>query len=104
MSPWYRPKPNISPAQEAKVNVKLTDIDGKPFVGSTVLSVYDKSVEYISGGSNVPAIKEFFWKWRRNHHPQRECTLDRVFDNLLKQGEIGMNDLGVSAGTIWTRA
>ncbi len=26
--------------------------------------MYDKAVEYISGGSNVPDIKAFFWKWR----------------------------------------
>ncbi|MFO0918524.1 MAG: MG2 domain-containing protein [Planctomycetaceae bacterium] len=89
------------PGQSAQVKVKLTGLDGKPFVGSTVLSVYDKSLEYISGGSNVPAIKEFFWKWRRNHHPRRECTLDQVFSNLLKQGEIAMNDLGAFGGTVW---
>lgn len=88
------------PGQDAKVVVKLTGLDGKPFVGSTVLSVYDKSVEYISGGSNVPSIREFFWKWRRHHHPQRECTLDRAFGNLLKPGEIGMNDLGAFGGMI----
>ncbi len=88
------------PGQPAKVTVKLTGLDGKPFIGSTVLSVYDKSLEYISGGSNVPAIKEFFWKWRRNHHPRRECTLDQVFFNLLKQGEIGMSDLGAFGGVV----
>lgn len=59
------------PGADAKVQVKLTDATGEPFVGSTVLTVYDKSVEYISGGSNVPEIKEFFWKWRRQHYPQR---------------------------------
>lgn len=89
------------PGAPAKVTVKLTGTDGKPFVGSTVLSVYDKSLEYISGGSNVPNIKEFFWKWRRSHHPQRECTLDRFFNNLLKPGEIGMNDLGAFGGMIF---
>ena len=26
---------------------------------------------------NVPEIKEFFWKWRRHHHPQTETSLDR---------------------------
>ena len=31
-----------------------------------------QAVEYISGGSNVPEIKEFFWKWRRQHNPQTE--------------------------------
>ncbi len=86
------------PGADAKVQIKLTDHTGEPFIGSTVLSVYDKSVEYISGGSNVPEIKEFFWKWRRHHHPQRDCTLDRWFSNLLKNGEIAMNDLGVFGG------
>ena len=86
------------PGADAIVQVKLTDPTGEPFVGSTVLSVYDKSVEYISGGSNVPEIKAFFWKWRRQHYPQRDCTLDRTFSNLLKNGEIPMNDLGAFGG------
>ena len=88
------------PGAEAKVQVKLTDSTGEPFVGSTVLSVYDKSVEYISGGSNVAEIKEFFWKWRRQHYPQRDCTLDRLFQNLIKNGEIAMSDLGAFGGML----
>ena len=83
------------PGAAAKVKVQLSDAAGKPFVGSTVLSIYDKSVEYISGGSNVPEIREFFWKWRRTHHPQTETTLDRWFYNLLKNGELAMATLGV---------
>ena len=83
------------PGAEAKVKLQLTDAAGKPFVGSTVLSIYDKSVEYISGGSNVPEIREFFWKWRRSHSPQTESTLDRWFFNLLKNGELPMSNLGV---------
>jgi uncharacterized protein YfaS (alpha-2-macroglobulin family) len=83
------------PGQKATVKVKLTDLLGKPFVGSTVLSIYDRSVEYIAGGSNVPEIKEFFWKWRRHHNPQTETSLSHWFDNLLRQHEIGMADLGV---------
>ena len=59
------------PGEKAVVQVKLTEPDGKPFVGSTVVSIYDKAVEYISGGSNVPEIKAFFWKWRRQHQPER---------------------------------
>ena len=42
-----------------------------------MVAIYDKSVEYISGGSNVPEIKEFFWKWRRQHYPHTENSLDR---------------------------
>ncbi len=82
------------PGAAAKVKVKLTDLAGKPFVGSTVVSVYDKSLEYISGGGNVPEIREFFWKFRRNHYPQTESTLQRSFGNMLKSGEIGMSNLG----------
>ena len=44
-------------------------------MGSTVLAVYDKAVEYISGGSNVPGIKEFFWKWKRSHQPADRVEL-----------------------------
>src|SRR5207344_1523639 len=42
------------PGQNANVKLKLTGHDGKPFLGSSVVTVYDKAVEYISGGSNVP--------------------------------------------------
>ncbi len=57
----------VQAGAEGRVSIKLTDLAGKPFVGSTVVAMYDKAVEYISGGSNVPEIKEFFWKWRRSH-------------------------------------
>jgi uncharacterized protein YfaS (alpha-2-macroglobulin family) len=83
------------PGQKATVKVKLTDLAGRPFIGSTVLSLYDKSVEYIAGGSNVPEIRAFFWKWRRSHHPQTETNLAGWFGNLIRSGEVGMSDLGV---------
>jgi uncharacterized protein YfaS (alpha-2-macroglobulin family) len=89
------------PGQQAKVKIKLTDATGEPFVGSTVLTMYDKSVEYISGGSNVPEIKAFFWKWRRNHHSQSENTLDRYGHNMTLPGQVGMSDLGIfGAGVV----
>ena len=72
------------PGEKATVKVKVTDFFGKPFAGTTVMSVYDRSVEYISGGSNVPEIREFFWKWRRSHQPQNENSLARGSGNLLK--------------------
>ncbi|MHB1422984.1 MAG: alpha-2-macroglobulin family protein, partial [Gemmataceae bacterium] len=88
------------PGQKATVKVKLTDFFGKPFVGSTVLSIYDKSVEYISGGSNVPEIREFFWKWRRHHRPQTESSLSHYLGELLRHNEIGMADLGVFGAAV----
>ncbi len=88
-------KEAYKPGEKARVNVKLTDLNGRPFVGSTVVAVYDKAVEYISGGSNVPDIKEFFWKWRRSHYPQSETSLGRWFQNIVPPGATGMDDLGV---------
>ena len=88
------------PGEKAQVKLKLTDFHGEPFVGSTVVAIYDKSVEYISGGSNVPEIKEFFWKWRRQHHPRTESSLQRRFGNLTPPGQMGMSDLGVFGATV----
>ncbi|MBU4122816.1 alpha-2-macroglobulin [bacterium] len=79
------------PGEQAKVKIRLSDYYGKPFSGSTVISIYDKAVEYISGGSNVPQIKEFFWKWRRRHYPSAESNLDRYFNELVNS----MRNLGI---------
>ncbi|MCI0332794.1 MAG: alpha-2-macroglobulin, partial [Planctomycetes bacterium] len=88
------------PREHAQVTVKLTDEAGKPFVGSTVLSIFDKSLEYISGGSNVADIKEFFWKWRREHRPYLETNLERWFANLVPPGQKMMESLGVFGDTV----
>ncbi|QDV51477.1 MG2 domain protein [Gimesia fumaroli] len=82
------------PGEEATVKLRATDIDGQPIEGSLVVSVYDKSVEYISGGPNVRDIKDFFWKWKRSHHPSTSDNLNRSFHVLLKSGEAAMQMLG----------
>ncbi len=82
------------PGEKAKVRVKLTDFFGKPLVGSVVMSIYDRSVEYISGGSNVPEIRAFFWKWRRHHNPQIESSFDKWFSVVVPPGKEGMYFLG----------
>ncbi|MBN2579397.1 MAG: alpha-2-macroglobulin [Pirellulales bacterium] len=91
---------SYKPGEKAKVKLKLTDFFGKPFVGTTVVSIYDKSVEYISGGSNVPEIKAFFWKWRRRHHPRTEDSLARRSSMLVRRGVQAMQDLGVFGQTV----
>ena len=88
------------PGQKAKVRLKLTDFDGEPFHGSTVVAIYDKSVEYISGGSNVPEIREFFWKWRRRHHENTETSLNRYSSNIVPPNKPGMRDIGVFGATV----
>jgi hypothetical protein len=83
------------PGQKAKLNLQLTDFYGEPFQGSAVISVYDRAVEYISGGSNVPEIRSFFWKWRRHHRLNQQSSLARWFNNQLKKNEIPMKNIGV---------
>ena len=91
---------NYKPGEEATVDVQLTDFTGENFQGSTVVAIYDKAVEYISGGSNVPDIKEFFWKWRRSHNPRHATNLQRMFGNMNLPKAIGMNDLGAFGGSV----
>lgn len=88
------------PGQKAKVKVHLTDFSGENFMGSTVMAIYDKSVEYISGGSNVPDIKEFFWKWRRHHQPQHDSSLERYSGNMTLPNKPSMNPIGVFGGSV----
>ncbi len=83
------------PGQKAKLKVQLTDFFGEPFQGSTVISVYDRALEYISGGSNVPEIRSFFWKWRRHHRLNQQSSLARWFTNQLKKNEAPMKNIGV---------
>ncbi|MDO9264347.1 MAG: MG2 domain-containing protein, partial [Desulfosalsimonadaceae bacterium] len=85
----------FKPGEKAVINIKLTDTSGEPFVGSAVVTVYDKALEYISGGSNVPDIRKFFWKWRRSHQEATASNLNRYFGNLIKSGEQAMENLGV---------
>jgi uncharacterized protein YfaS (alpha-2-macroglobulin family) len=93
-------KKEYKPGERASLKVKVTDFFGKPFVGSVVLSIYDRSVEYISGGSNVPEIRPFFWKWRRQHHPSTESSLFHHFGNELRQKETPMSNLGLFGETV----
>jgi uncharacterized protein YfaS (alpha-2-macroglobulin family) len=88
------------PGEKATVKVHLTDFTGENFQGSTVLTIYDKALEYISGGSNVGDIKEFFWKWRRRHNPNDQSSLARWFGNLVPKGMQAMADIGVFGATV----
>jgi len=86
------------PGAKGQVKVQLTEAGGKPFVGTAVVSVYDKSVEYVAGGSNVGDIRACFWQWRRNHSECTWHTLTRWFGNLLKPKETPMQTVGLYGG------
>ncbi|MBI2477390.1 MAG: alpha-2-macroglobulin [Planctomycetia bacterium] len=88
------------PGAKASVKLHVTEANGKDFYGSTVVSIYDKSLEYISGGSNVGDIKEFFWKWRRQHQPFQQTSLERYITNLPGRDQKTMNFLGIFGNTV----
>jgi uncharacterized protein YfaS (alpha-2-macroglobulin family) len=93
-------KEEYGPGEKAQVKLALTDVNGKPVTGSVVLAMYDKALEYISGGSNVPEIREFFWQWRRSHYPQSESNLQRWFSNMVAEARQTMEDLGIFGGSV----
>ena len=82
------------PGQEATVKLRVTDQQGQPVVGDTVVSIYDKSVDYIAGGGNSLNLREYFWKWRRGHYPGGVHSLARVGRNLVPTGERALQPLG----------
>ncbi len=88
-------KSEFKPGEKGRVRVHLTDFYGENFVGSTALSIYDKSLEYISQGSNIPDIKKFFWEWRRQHHVHDENSLARYSDNLIQPNAQPMGNVGL---------
>ena len=55
------------PREKTKVKIKLTDHAGQGRPGSAVLTVYDKSLEYITEGPNVPDIKAAFCPGKVTH-------------------------------------
>ncbi|HZN33054.1 MAG TPA: MG2 domain-containing protein [Pirellulaceae bacterium] len=93
-------KEQYKPGEKGRVKIHLTDVNGENFVGSTVLTMYDKSVEYISGGSNVGDIKKFFWEWRRHHHPSHQDSLAKWSYNLALPGKQSMAFIGVFGASV----
>lgn len=83
------------PGQEAELKVKLTDLTGEPYVGELVASMYDRSIEAISGGSNIGDIRKHFWSWTRSHHPQSQHSLAQIGYNLVRPGVEAMQPLSL---------
>ena len=88
-------KTKVKPQEKSSLRVTLKDADGKPVTGTTVLTIYDKSLEAITGGSNVEPIHENFWKWRNNYYGYGSGnSLPYPVGNLTKPKVVGMQWLG----------
>ncbi|MCX8497041.1 MAG: hypothetical protein ORN51_12750, partial [Akkermansiaceae bacterium] len=57
--------------------------------------VYDKSLEAITGGSNVGSIQENFWGWKNLYSQNIRDFLPLASGCLIKPNTIGMQALGV---------
>lgn len=88
------------PGDKASVTVQVKDHTGENFRGSTVVAIYDKSVEAIAGGTNTPDIREFFWKWRRDHQPQTQSSVLRFSGLLYRNGETIPSPIGIFGNTV----
>ncbi len=92
-------KDRVKPRETSDLGITLRDADGKPFKGIAVLTVYDKSLEAITGGSNVGPILENFWSWKNDYYP----AYNRGFipgspGNLQRPKESSMQSLGRFGG------
>ncbi|MCF0234895.1 MAG: alpha-2-macroglobulin, partial [Thermoguttaceae bacterium] len=86
----------IRPGEKTKIKLRLTDLDGAPVVGQAVATIYDKSLEQLSGGSNVGDVRAFFWQWRRYADWNSLGTnLRRIIWRLAYYDAVAMNALGV---------
>ena len=88
------------PGETATLDVSVRDANGDPFQGTAVLTVYDRAVEYISGGSNVEEIRKFFWSWRRTHYPQGTHNLEWTSHNLTRKEHDPMLPLAVFGASV----
>ncbi|MDD5699139.1 MAG: MG2 domain-containing protein [Victivallaceae bacterium] len=83
------------PGQQCPLQIRLTDAAGRPVSGDVVVTVYDKALDILSGGSNIPEINSFFWKWTRYWYVQLRSSLDKHFRQVLKKDEPAMSRLGI---------
>jgi alpha-2-macroglobulin len=88
-------KDRVKPRETSMLKVTLRDAEGKPVTGLAVLSVYDKSLEAITGGSNVGLIHQNFWTWKNNYYPSgKRDSVPMPVGNLMKPQVVGVNALG----------
>ncbi|MHB9138119.1 MAG: alpha-2-macroglobulin family protein [Victivallaceae bacterium] len=92
------------PSMKAKITLKVTDNAGEPVKSARlVVTGYDKAIEYISGGSNIPDIKPYFWGWKHYYGGQYSSNLGINFENMVEKGQTALQPLGVLGDIFSTR-
>ena len=87
-------KKAYKPGEAADAKIKITDQHGAPVSGEAVVTIYDRSVEQISGGTNVEPIRPFFWNWKRSSSPRVWDNLEKLSGPIFWGGKKPMRPLG----------
>ncbi len=101
-------KATVAPGEKTKIAIRLTDLDGRPIVGQTVVTVYDKALEQLAGGGpNDEDVRKFFWNWRRyGQAPNFATNLRKIFvytkdaDNQMREIGLYGNDLILDGASV----
>jgi hypothetical protein len=91
-------KKRYKPNQKVALKVNIFNEENQPFQAALSVAAYDKALEYISGGSNVPHISEYFWKWKRTYYQYNRTSLKNYLEQVMLKNEIYMRELGVLGG------
>jgi len=87
-------KPKVKPREKSSLAVTIHDSEGKPFRGTATVAVYDKSLEALTGGSNVGPIRENFWSWKRSYWSRGYSHFVPSWDRtLVDHDQESMDDL-----------
>ena len=69
-------KTAAAPGDKMALLVRVTDAAGKPVSGTAALTVYDRAIDRLAGGSNVPDIRTYFWGWTYEYRTSLTTSLD----------------------------
>ena len=85
----------VKPGETVSATVKIFDEKGKAADASAVMTVYDKAIDLIAGGSNVKSLKEAFWYDRLNLPYSFLDTVVDGFYHMYLSGDKYFGPLGL---------
>ncbi|MBK1881095.1 hypothetical protein JIN85_01640 [Luteolibacter pohnpeiensis] len=88
----------VQPQAHSSIKLTLKDAAGNPIRGKAALTIYDKALEAIAGGSNVGPINENFWGWKNEFYGYSiPDSIPIASGNLVRDGSEEMVHLGYYA-------
>lgn len=93
-------KDRVNPGETSSLQIQLRDSEGKPIRGTAALTIYDKALEAITGGSNIGPVHEAFWNWRNDYYNREKInSIPSSSGNLLRPKVTAMESIGISLDT-----